>query len=97
MNYEELVIHLTEVDTRSKSNTRRIEQLEKSTDVLHRLATSIEVMATKQQAMNDNIEKMDAKITVLEEKPVKRWDTLVTAGITTVVGIIIGAILGNLI
>lgn len=97
MNYEELVIHLTEVDTRSKSNTRRIEQLEKSTDVLHRLATSIEVMATKQQAMNDNIERMDAKITVLEEKPVKRWDTLVTAGITTVVGIIIGAILGNLI
>lgn len=97
MNYEDIVIHLTEVDTRSKSNMRRIECLEKSTDVLNRLATSIEVMATKQETMSDNIEKMDAKITVLEEKPVKRWDTLVTASITAVVGIIIGAILGNLI
>lgn len=97
MNYEDLVIHLTEVDTRSKSNTRRIECLEKSTDVLNRLATSIEVMATKQETMSDNIEKMDAKITVLEEKPAKRWDSIVTAIISSVVGIILGAILGNLL
>lgn len=97
MNYEDIVIHLTEVDTRSRSNTRRIEQLEKSTDVLNRLATSIEVMATKQEQMSDNIEKMDAKITVLEEKPVKRWDSLVTAIISSVVGIVLGAILGNMI
>ena len=97
MNYEEFVIHLTEVDTRSKSNTRRIEQLEQSTDVLHKLATSIEVMATKQETMNDNIQKMDAKITVLEEKPAKRWDALIASVISSVVGIVVGAILRGLV
>ena len=97
MNYEELVIHIAEVDTRSRSNTRRIEQLEQSTDVIYRLATSIEVMATKQDTMNDNINKMDAKITALEAKPGKRWDTITTSAITSIIGIIIGAILGKLI
>ena len=97
MNAEEIVIQLTEVDSRSRSNTRRIEQLEQSTDVLHRLATSIEVMATKQETMNDNIERMDAKITVLEEKPAKRWDALIMAIISSVVGIIVGAVLRGLV
>ena len=96
MNHEEMVIALTEVDNRSRSNTRRIEHLEKSTDVLNRLATSIEVMATKQETMSDNIVKMDEKITTLEEKPGKRWDSLVTAIISSLVGIIIGAIVAGL-
>ena len=36
---------LTETDQRSKSNTRRIEKLEESTEAINRMAISIEKMA----------------------------------------------------
>lgn len=48
MNVEEMAVKLAETESRSKSNTHRIDRLEKSADALNRLATSIEVMATEQ-------------------------------------------------
>ena len=39
------IIHLTEVDARSKSNTKRIDSLEKTLEEFHRLATSVEIIA----------------------------------------------------
>ena len=38
---------LTQVEQRSKSNTHRLEKLEASTEAISRLATSMEVMASK--------------------------------------------------
>ena len=47
MTPEEQAVRLAEVDARSKSNTHRIDALEKSQEVLNKLATSVEVMATE--------------------------------------------------
>lgn len=68
---------LTEVEERAKSNQHRIEKLETSTEVLTRLATSMEVMAEKQERVADAVEELDGKVTALEAKPAKRWDELV--------------------
>ena len=68
---------LTQVEQRSKSNTHRLEKLEESTEAISRLATSMEVMASKQEQMADTVEKLDGKVTALEEKPIKRMDGLV--------------------
>lgn len=69
---------LTEVEERAKSNQHRIEKLETSTEVLTRLATSMEVMAEKQERVADAVEELDGKVTALEAKPAKRWDELVS-------------------
>ncbi|MBR2934060.1 MAG: hypothetical protein IKB79_00520 [Oscillospiraceae bacterium] len=68
---------LTEVEERAKSNQHRIEKLETSTEVLTRLATSMEVMAEKQERVADAVDELDGKVTALEAKPAKRWDELV--------------------
>ena len=67
---------LTQVEQRSKSNTHRLEKLEASTEAISRLATSMEVMASKQEQVAETVEKLDGKVTALEEKPLKRVDGL---------------------
>ena len=46
---------LTQVEQRSKSNTHRLEKLEESTEAISRLATSMEVMASKQEQVADTV------------------------------------------
>ena len=87
---------LTEVESRSKSNTRRIDKLEESTEAINRLATSMEVMVVKQEEVAETVGKLDAKVTVLEAKPAKRWDNLVDKIILTLAAAVIGFVLARL-
>ena len=68
---------LTEVEERAKSNQHRIEKLETSTEALNRLASSMEVMAEKQERVADAVDELDGKVTALEQKPAKRWEELI--------------------
>lgn len=68
---------LTEVEERCKSNQHRIEKLETSTEALNRLASSMEVMAEKQERVADAVDELDGKVTALEAKPAKRWEELI--------------------
>ena len=45
--------------------------------LLNRLATSMEVMASKQEQVAESVKKLDSKVTALEHKPIKRLDGLV--------------------
>lgn len=68
---------ITSLEDRCKSNTHRLDKLEESTTVLNRLATAVEVMATKQDTMGESVERLEGKVDSLETKPAKRWDGLV--------------------
>lgn len=87
---------LTEVEARSKSNTRRLDKLEESTEAISRLATSMEVMAVKQEEVADTVVKLDEKVTDLESKPAKRWDKFVEKIITALAAAVVGYILAKL-
>lgn len=87
---------LTQVEQRCKSNTHRLEKLEESTEAINRLATSMEVMVNKQEQVAQTVEKLDSKVTALEEKPVKRVDALVDKIIWAICGGVITFILARL-
>ena len=87
---------MTAVEDRSKSNTLRLNRLEESTAVLNRLATAVEVMATKQDTMGESVERLETKVDTLESKPGKRWDGLVDKLILTVAAALIGFLLAQL-
>lgn len=74
MTTEELAIKLTEVDSRSKSNTHRINELSGEIEAVNRLARAVEVMATKQDTMSDTLTRLDGRVGTLETRPAKRWD-----------------------
>lgn len=86
---------LTQVEQRSKSNTHRLEKLEESTEAINRLATSMEVMLSKQEQVAETVEKLDGKVTALEEKPVKRVDNLVDKVIWAVCAAVITFVLAR--
>lgn len=87
---------LTQVEQRSKSNTHRLERLEESTEAINRLATSMEVMVNKQEQVADTVEKLDSKVTALEEKPVRRMDGLVDKIIWAICAAVITFLLARL-
>lgn len=87
---------MTAVEDRSKSNTLRLNRLEENTAVLNRLATAVEVMATKQDTMGESVERLETKVDTLEGKPGKRWDGLVDKLILTVAAALIGFLLAQL-
>lgn len=87
---------LAAVEQRAKSNTHRLDKLEESTETLNRLATSMEVMAARQEQVADTVEKLDGKVTALESKPAKRWDGLVDKTLWTVAAALLGYVLGQL-
>jgi hypothetical protein len=87
---------LTEVESRSKSNTRRLDKLEESTEAINRLATSMEVMVVKQDEVSEAVGKLDKKVTILETKPLKRWDSLLETVLTALASAAVGYFLAKL-
>lgn len=87
---------LTEVEARSKSNTKRIDKLETQTEAINRLATSMAVMAEKQDETTTIVTALDDKVTALEEKPAKRWESLVEKVIWAVVAAVVGFLLAKI-
>ena len=74
---EDLYARLAAAETRVGESERRLDKLEGDHEVLARLATAIEVMATKQEPMTKKIDAIDSKVGVLEAIPGKRWRDLI--------------------
>jgi len=87
---------LTEVEERSKSNSHRLDKLEESTEAINRLATSMEVMAERQEQVVETVGKLDTKVTALEEKPAKRWDGLIDKIVWAIAAAFIGFVLAQM-
>lgn len=86
---------LTEVDARSKSNTKRLDKLEESTEAINRMAISIEKMAMKQDTMNDKVDNLSCDVEALKAEPGKRWKFVVEKAIYFVVAAVVGFILAR--
>lgn len=93
---EELAVRLEAVDQRGKSNTHRIDDLERDHEALNRLATAVEVMATKQDSMGKSVDALTGKVEALEAEPGKRWRFVVEKAIYVVVSAIVGFALARL-
>lgn len=74
-----------EVEQRCRANTRRIDALERKQEVLQRLATAVEVLASEQKHLQENIDRMSGKLDALEKKPARYWEKLVEKAITVAV------------
>lgn len=73
-----------------------VKDLKKVFDKINNIAISTEKLAIEMKYMREEQAKMDSRITTIEEKPVKRYDSVVTYIITTVIGTIIGVIVSLL-
>ena len=87
---------LTEVEERSKSNTHRIDDLERRQDNLDELVSTVKVLAVKEQNVENDVKEIKSDVKNLNAKPAKRWDALVSQIITIVVAAVAGFILAKI-
>ena len=87
---------LAELDAQVKSSTERLSKLEALTEVVHELATTMKLMAEKQERTAEVVERLDSKITNIEQEPAKRWKAVVDKIIMAVVAALVGFALAKL-
>ena len=95
MDTEQLAIKLQETTDRSIRNEGRIKKLEGEHETLQQLATAVAVMAEQLKTMNTNVNNLTNKVDKLEEKPAKRWDSIVDKVIWAVLAAVIAFVLGK--
>lgn len=87
---------LTEVESRSKSNTRRLDDMEKRQDNLDKLVATVEVLAVKESNVENDVKEIKNDVKSMKDKPAKRWEAVVTQIITIVVAAVAGYVLSKI-
>lgn len=96
LNELDLVRELQAIESRSESNTHRIEDLEKNQEAINQLATSTAVMAQNISQMGERIDGMGKDIKELKEVPAERWKFVVEKAIYIVVAAFCGYFLSKI-
>lgn len=84
---------LTEVESRSKSNTKRIDEMEKRQDNLDDLVSTVKVLADREKRVEDDVKEIKLSVNEIKEKPTKRLDGIIDKIIFTIVGGVVGYVL----
>ena len=93
---DDLAVRLAEVDQRGKSNTHRIDDLEKRADTLQELTTSVKLLAANMERMASEQMKQGDRLTALEKLPGDRWNSMTRTILTTVVSALAGGLIAVL-
>ncbi len=80
---KEMWERLTAVEQSTKSAHHRIDTLDKLTESVH-------VIATETKAMREDVNDITSRVDEIEKRPTKRYETVVGAIITVLVGAVIG-------
>lgn len=85
------------IDDENNRVSHRLSTLEESVRQITELVASVKVLATQMEAMATEQRKMGDRLDELEEKPAKRWDAVISAVISGVVGLLIGLVSAGII
>jgi len=68
---------LVKVEERSKSNSHRLEELEKRQDNLDDLVSTVKVLAVREENVENDVKEIKNDVKTLTGKSGQRWDGLV--------------------
>ena len=93
MNVEEFAEQFGEVKAKVEYHDQQIQLLVKSQEALHKIATSVEILATKQGSMDAKLDEVVVKVEEIESLPAKRWRAVVEKTLLMVVAAIVTFVL----
>ena len=97
MNETDIIERVASIEARCKSNTHRLDQLEKSNEALTEMAASIKLLAYQQGESNKKIDAIDHKVSALEAEPGTRWKSLIGYVIAAICSAGVGALITYLL
>ena len=77
MTYDQLGAALACVESRAKSNTHRLDEMERRQNDLEELVSSVKVLAVRQEAVEADVKEIKSDVKFLSGKSGKRWDEAV--------------------
>lgn len=93
MTVEDFAEHLGKVEAKVEYHDQQIQMLTKSQEALHKIATSVEILATKQGSMDEKLDEVVDKVEELEAIPAKRWRAVVEKVLLMVVAAVVTFVL----
>ncbi len=87
---------LTEVEERAKSNSHRLEELERRQDNLDDLVSTVKVLAVREENVENDVKEIKNDVKSIKDKPGQRWDSIVDKVIWAVLAAVIAFILGRI-
>ena len=87
---------IASVEARCKSNSHRIDELEADNKALHQLTASVQVLAAKQQTVEENVQEIKRDVKTLKNIPARRWEGVLRAVVTAAAAGLIGFVLARL-
>ena len=82
-------LQLVETQKDVKDIFRAINKLESAIEEIHEMETSVSLLANNMQGMVEELKRQGERLTNLESKSGKRWDSIVEKAIAAIVGGII--------
>jgi predicted nuclease with TOPRIM domain len=96
MDEKDIEHRLTEVEGRSKSNTHRLDDLERRQGNLDDLVSTVKVLAVREEAVENDVKEIKNDVKSLTSKPGQRWDSLVDKIIWAVAAALIAFVLARI-
>lgn len=81
---------LTEVEAKAKSNTHRIDDLEKRQDNLDELVGTVKVLAVREESVENDVKEIKNDVKSLTNKSGKLFDSIVEKVILLIVAAVVG-------
>ena len=93
MDTQDIGAALARQEEQIKGLARRMDNLEKLTESVQSLALSVERLTNQQRAAETQIDELTDDVNELKDKPAKRWDYVITALISALIGAGIAALI----
>lgn len=93
MENTELIERLVETEQRSKSNSKRIDEVEAEVKENRELTVAVKEIATEMKHMREEQNKMNERLKIIEEKPVKEYEETKSQIKKQVISFFVGIIL----
>lgn len=86
---------LTEVEERSKSNSHRLDDVEKRQDDLDDLVSSVKILADREARVETDVQEIKSDVKSIKEKPGKKWESFWDKVLWAVVAAVLGFLLAR--
>ena len=90
----EIIEKIAHLEEKAKSNTKRIDEVEQEVKENRELTMAVKEIATEIKYLREEQSNMNDRLKIIEEKPVKNWNKIITTIIGTVIGALAGGIIG---
>lgn len=87
---------LTQVEDRTKSNTHRLDEMERRQNDLDELVSTVKVLAVREEAVEADVKEIKSDVKELNGKSGKKWDSLVNLIISAVAGGVVSLMLAQM-